>query len=319
MEYRHQVPRNVAHKVSFRPALVNGRDSGELFITLRTRDCPWGKCLFCGLNRIDGDNKPLLYDEAVAQVRDSIKSYEFKRGDCRKVGMVSLITNSDSVFNPETVEKLSLLGMAAEIGGLPAVTELIFESRAEYLTSEALGWIRGRIAVFTSASLSVAVGIESPYEEVRKKNHKGLPSSLLFKAAKNAAGAGFGLRGYFVYNLLEPLGRTRLRNLEDSVGLMAQIASETGARTSMLVLRGYVPEKLAGTPLFRNFREVPDREALLDLQAAAAFAKANDVRFEVDSTTEDQENTGSRTWMSPAYRAALVRYNTTMDPLQLKL
>jgi uncharacterized Fe-S cluster-containing MiaB family protein len=335
MEQRQPAPRNEAHKVSFRPARINGRESGELFITLKTRNCSWGKCLFCGLGKTDGDGKPLLYSEAAAQLNGSIRSFTDKGGDLKRVGMVSLITNSDSVFNTETVRRKALLGMLGIIREkLPAVAELVFESRAQFIKTAILAQVKSRIDDLFGTDVvakTVAVGIESPYDSVRRKIRKGLPDSKLTEAAENAAEAGFGFRGYFIYNLIEPKGESRVNNLMDAVDLMTYLADrkamdpmrrdgeKVGPKPSLLVVRGYVPERLAATPLLRRFGEVPDAIALAELQRVADYAKLSRVRFEVDSTTEDQQMTASMTVMSPAYRAALVKYNTTMDPLQLRL
>ncbi len=322
MKQRQPAPRNEAHKVSFRPARIQDRESGELFITLNTRNCPWGKCLFCGLGKTDGGGKPLRYDEAAAQLRGSISSFVKAGGDLKRVGRVSLVSNSDSVLNPETVRRKALLGMLDIIHEtLPEVAELVFESRAESIKTRTLAQVSRRIDTLfgTDTGRSVAIGVESPYARVRRTIRKGLPDSLLFKAAGNAAEAGFGFRGYFIYNLLEPEGTGRVTNLIDAVDMMARLADETGPKTSMFVIRGYVPERLAATLLLQRFTEVSDGVALTELQHIATYAKEKGVLFEVDSTTEDQENAASLTVMSPAYIAALVRYNTSMDPQHLKL
>ncbi len=325
MKPRQTALRNEPHEVSFRPALVRGKKSGELFITLKTRNCPWGRCLFCGLGKTDGEKPPLMHEEAAAQARRSIDSFVKEGGKPDQVGKVSIITNSDSVFNPLTVSPEALPVMLEIIGKeLPALSAIEFESRAEFIRAGALLELSQHMGgIFGGAQIarSICVGIESPHESVRNAIRKGLPDSLLFKAAGEAEKANLGLRGYFIYNLIEPEGVGRAQNLIAAVDLMANLAATAPGlpSVSILVIRGYVPGEFAATPLFLRFAEVPDAVALRELQQAAVYAKTQGVRFEVDSTTADQQNAASLTFMSPSYIAALVRYNTTLNPEQLKL
>lgn len=314
--------RKEPHPVSSRPALIGGRESREVFVTLRTRNCAWGRCKFCGLGQLDGDKPPLLFEEAAAQIRGSLRSFVKQGGDLRNVGKVSLIANSEGLLSPRIIGDFALVRILEIIREkIPEIAEIGIENRADMFDPKRLTEIGSYLdRLFANPPLvrEVVMGIESPYEHTRREARKGISNNDLFRAFDWLSRTGWNLRGYFIHNLFEHTSDDRVKSLLDTVEFMSQVQKEYGMGASILMLTGYVPMHLSATPLFAGFTELPPEISLAELRQAALAAREKRVRFEIDTTTADQENTGAQS-MNSAYVRAVIRYNTTLDPEQLHL
>ncbi|HQT45354.1 MAG TPA: hypothetical protein PLO51_05210 [Candidatus Micrarchaeota archaeon] len=324
---------------SLRPALVRGKEGAELFITLGTKNCGWGKCTFCGLGILDGKLPPLSVSEARGQMEVFFgKLPESERG---KILKVSLISMSDSLLNPKTIEPEALIQIAKIIPDyLPNVVEASIESRADIMGrhvpwlkrlfvrrwneagNQALDMAKGffgelsRGLKLPDLAKEIAVGIETTSDKIREMMNKGITNKQIIDAAKAIGRRGWNLRGYFIYNLLER--SDNVGALERAVDFMARLGKKAKIEASILVLRGYVPEGRQNNRLFRGFADVPDEAALKELAMAARYAQKKGGKFEIDSTSEDQKATEAG-MLSPAYTAALERYNLKSDPDELRL
>ncbi len=317
---------------SLRPTLVRGSPGLELFATLKTKNCSradGGKaCDFCGLGLLDGNpGSPLGVTDVESQVQSLLRDLIDQGVDPKTVLRLSLIGMTDSLLSKKTIHPAALLKAMERLHeALPAVSEISIETRADMVARFRLlsvGLEIDRVFGKTS-SRGIVCGIESHNEAVRLSTGKGITDSHILRAASLAASTGFDFRGWFTYNLLEREPEPRARAIVGAVDFMADVATRTGADVSILVLRGYVPAGLEGTPRFRGFQEVDDRTAIHELRAAAERGIAKKVRFEVDSTCEDQDAAGAvmaegTNVKSPAYIAALVRYNQSLDPEKLRL
>lgn len=282
-------------------------------------------CEFCGLGNLDGEGKPLGVRETRLQVEGTIRELREMGEDPAQFVRVSLISMSDGLLNAPWTIKLEALKRALELvaRNFPNIRVISIESRADYVMYyRTLSQVGTYIdSLFGSEVMKeVACGIETPYNEVRKRARKGISDTYLAIAATALSDNGWhNMRGYFIYNLFEHEPAARVQALKDAVDLMYDLGCGRSIMTSALVLRGYVPESKKDKPLFRDFREVDDETALRELKEAASYARQKPLLFEIDSTCEDQVAASALGVMSPAYRDALIRYNLSFDPAQLVL
>lgn len=310
---------------SIRPALIGGKQGAELFVTLGTKNCDYrkktGGCKFCGLNMLDGDLPPLSGSEAKTQMDVFFKSLpESERG---KILKVSLISMSDSLLNSKTIEPDALIQIAKAIPKfLSNVVEASIETRADMAGRQALGAATAFFDELSKAlgvpalAKEIAIGIESASQRIRESVNKGISDMQIEALARKLGQLGMNLKGYFIYNLLER--DDNVGALKRAVDFMARLKAKTKVSPSILVLRGYAPEGKQNTTLFKGFADVPDKVALNELRAAAIYAKEKGVKFEIDSTSEDQNATNAG-MLSLAYTSSLARYNLTFDPGELHL
>jgi len=189
-------------------------------------------------------------------------------------------------------------------GYLREVEEVSFESRPEWVNVSVLGQLDDLLSQLYCGKLvrEIVLVIET-HDEARR-------------LGKTLAELNWKLRAYFMYNMLR-----RDQNRQELIGnveFMARLRDKTGVSPSILILRGYVPEGMERMPIFQGFNEVPDEVALSELRIAAVRARELGVRFEIDSTSEDQGAVGADV-LSPRYTDALERYNCSLNPDDLFL
>lgn len=308
---------------SIRPALVRGKEGAELFVTIGTRNCSYrkktGGCKFCGLSLLDGDLLPLSISEAKKQMEVFFK--ELPESERRGILKVSLISMSDSLLNPKTIRPSALIEIANIIPKfLPNVVEASIETRADMAGKQALNVARkffdelSKGLKISGLIGEIAVGIESARQEIRDSVNKGISDIRIEKLATSLGQLGVNLRGYFIYNLLER--NDNVGELLRAVYFMARLREKTGVNPSILILRGYVPDGYRNAKFFKGFTDVPDETALEELRMPAKYAQKKGVKFEIDSTSEDQSATGADT-LSQKYTSALKNYNLTFKPGKL--
>jgi uncharacterized Fe-S cluster-containing MiaB family protein len=307
------------YPLSVRPANIRGLPGKEYFITLKTRNCSWkektGGCTFCGISNPKNPTGTLLLKEAETQARENIQEYSLLEENRSSLEKVSIISTGDSVLNPSTVKPKALeriLDLVSD--GFRRVMEVSLESRVDMVDPETVKAAGGLIdgAFGKSIQKEITCGIETPYEGVRMKSGKGINDHQISSAAHLLSDAGWGMRVYIIYNLFESTPDARVKSLMDSVDFMAGLG--LNGKASILVIRGYEPKILKGTAQFRNFSEVDDQTALREFHEAAIYSIRKGVRFEIDSTTADQEATSFAIPYSKEYFAALERYNVSLCP-----
>ena len=230
---------------------------------------------------------------------------------------------SDSLLNPMTIEERALrIAMETAVRAFPNVSCLSVESRADMLHSDYLNrlWDFMQNEFGNGVSGEVAVGVETASEYNRNLLGKGISDAVLVSASRVLSDTMWSMRGSLIYALFEHEPLARVLALKNGIDLMAGLGERMRTYTSILLLRGYVPEDMASSNLFRDFVEVPDEVVLRELREAALHAKRRKLHFEIDSTTADQEAVRATLGiMSPEYRAALDRYNQSLDPRELVL
>lgn len=319
------VQRTTAYPPSVKATNVYGHPGLELFVTLRTRNCikaeTRGSCTFCGLGNLDGKRPPLGIMEAQLQTEGLIRKLKKSSTGLQDFIRISLISMSDSLLHPRIIQMEAMKRVLEVIAReFPNVRLISVESRTDGLIPESLKELGAHIdSLFGDSVLKeIACGIETPYPEVRKRTKKFVSDQDLAVAADSIARTGWHeMRGYFIYNLFEHDSSARIQALKEAVDLMNALRGSI--RTSVLVHRAYVPAKLAGTELFREFTEIGDSDAIPELREAAKYAKMKPIQFEIDSTCEDQAASSATFCMGREYREALDRYNRTLDPNELVL
>jgi uncharacterized Fe-S cluster-containing MiaB family protein len=305
---------------SVRPARINSTQGAELFMTVRTRNCSYGKCDFCGLKLLDGKAPaPLGVFEAGEQMKNFFADFRRSGENPKSILKASAIGMTDSLLNPKTIkpEALKEVFRIARTQ-LPKVKEVSVESRLDMVSAPALESLKYFFSdVFGSgATRELDAGVETANERVRNGVGKGISDKLIYDVSRTLAEIEWNFRAYFIYNLLER--ENNRGSLISAVDFMARLRDETKVNPSILILRGYVPEGFEKRELFRGFSEVKDEIALSELRAAAIHAKQQGIKFEIDSTSEDQSASGAGV-LSREYTAALVKYNLTLDPDNLVL
>ena len=176
---------------------------------------------------------------------------------------------TDSLLNPKTVEPSALIQIAKSIPKfLPNIIEASIESRADMAGSRALETATAffdelsRALKVPALTKEVAIGIETAREEIRNRAGKGISNKQIEDLARALGQLGWNLRGYFIYNLLER--DDNFGALKRAVDFMARLREKTKVNPSILILRGYSPEGLQNTGLFKGFKDVPDKVALKD-------------------------------------------------------
>ncbi|VVC03784.1 Uncharacterised protein [Candidatus Bilamarchaeum dharawalense] len=312
---------------SIRPALVRRQTGVELFVTLKTRNCSRaeknGRCDFCGLGLLDGNSgSPLHVSEAETQIYGMLEDLRKQGVNPQTILKLSLISMSDSLLNPKTIQPAALYRTLELLRhAFSGILEVSIESRADMIEAKGLIEVGQEITRLfgIDSRRQIACGIETADEDVRLSTGKGITNLHIYEAATILGQEGFGLRGYFIYNMFEHTLPTRRLALMEAINFMVDITASAGVQPSILILRGYVPADKQDHPRFRKFSEVSDEIALRDLRLAAVHAKSRRLTLEVDTTVEDQQSASAIleagvNILSPRYINALRAYNLSFDP-----
>lgn len=238
--------------------------------------------------------------------------------EAERVLKASLISMSDSVVNPRTVEPEALgevLGITHE--KLPRLKSVSLETRADVVSRAVLNYAAALIqGLWGGVQRELAFGVETASETHRLAVGKGVTDSVIIQTCRMAREYGWSVRMYFTHNLIER--RNRVNALKKAVDFVEKISGLTRVQASMLVIRGYKPEKPGNPAFFEGFKDMDDAVALAELGEAAAHAKARGVMMEVDSTSEDQASQNA-VLLPTRYAHAVDAYNRTLDSGKLTL
>ncbi|GEM_PF-5290857 len=312
-------PRLEPYPPSLRAAKIGAKQGNELFLTIKTRNCSWGGCTFCGLGKLDGEHPvPLSMPEAIAQWHSFYINFLDSKNDPEKVLKLSVIGMTDSLLNPRTIQPDALKAIL-EVSSryLPNVREVGVESRADMADPSALERASAQIeSGFGEVSRELAIGIETADEAFRNKSlNKGITDACIEQVCRKLSEINWKLRGYFIYNL--PGVLDRVDALKSAVDFMARVRDKTSAETSIYVIPGYAPQELKDNEFFKSFMEASDASTLSDLKQAAVYANERMIKLEIDSCSVDRAATGAGA-MGSNLPAALDRYNLTLNPEELK-
>ncbi len=159
--------------------------------------CAHGKCVFCGYGRISG---------APADPKEISRRYDMFFQELKGETQVKVF-GSGSFLDDAQIPAQSreeFIRRCKDAG----VKQVTIESRPEFITSE-------KLAEFDGLELSVAIGLESSYDELLKKLNKGFTTDDFEAAAKTIHDSGVKVRAYLIVNT--PYTDDIQKSLDDSV------------------------------------------------------------------------------------------------------
>ncbi|MFZ3077203.1 MAG: DUF5591 domain-containing protein, partial [Candidatus Aenigmatarchaeota archaeon] len=192
----------------------------EKMLLLNSGKCSWGKCFACGWGRLAS---PRLGIHELKKVIDDF-FHEIKNEKIDRLKIFASGSFLDDAQFPKAIKKY-IAGKCAASG-----TELVVESRPEFITKESLEDFKG-------TKLTVAIGLESGDDAVLKKYNKGFTTDDYIGAANILHENSFRLRTYLMVGL--PFGGAE--SLKKSVELADKCGDE-------IVLINVFPHSLA--PLY---------------------------------------------------------------------
>ncbi len=195
----------------------------DAFLVLKSGSCSWGRCLFCGYGRIQGETLSL------EGFREKLDGF-FKSLDSG-VDHVK-VYGSGSFFDEKQVSG-DLRAYFIERCQAEGIKKVTVESRPEFISRE-------RIREFKGLELEVATGLEIASDEVLDKISKGFHLSDFEKAACLLHEEHALVRAYLLVNL--PFVKNLGESLEESVNYALKYSDS-------IVLINLLPH--GHTPLFR--------------------------------------------------------------------
>lgn len=178
-------------------------------ITLRSVGCGWarsgGGCTMCGHFAGRSPNAPGDAERQIAQFDQAFAQVDWSGFP------ILCLYNGGSLLNPEELPEQALTHILARIAAEPGITDVVVETRAQYVTEARLTAITQGLA---GRRLTVAMGLESASEEVRRLCvHKGFSLNGFAKACQLVRRFG-RLR---LYVLIKPPWLTEHEMIEDAV------------------------------------------------------------------------------------------------------
>ncbi|OYT54145.1 MAG: hypothetical protein B6U72_03685 [Candidatus Altiarchaeales archaeon ex4484_2] len=195
----------------------------DAFLVLKSGSCAWGRCLFCGYGRIQGE---LLSLEGFREKLDGF----FKSLDSR-VDHVK-VYGSGSFLDEKQVSG-DLRAYFIERCLAEGVKKVTVESRPEFISRE-------KIREFRGLELEVATGLEIACDEILDRISKGFHLSDFEKAVSILHEEQALVRTYLLVNL--PFVKNLKESLEESVNYALKYSDS-------IVLINLLPH--GHTPLFR--------------------------------------------------------------------
>lgn len=187
--------------------LLNGQAIESLTVILRTRGCRWRGCTMCGY----------ASEGAEATAEDLIFQFqEATRHLTPEVRVVKLYT-SGSFLDPLEVPAPARRSILSFLAAVPRVERLVFESRPEYVTREAVE------ECVSSIDTEIGIGLESSSDLVREHLiQKGFSLDDFIGAANLIHSCGGRVKAYL---LQKPIGLSEGEAIRDAVA-SARVASD---------------------------------------------------------------------------------------------
>lgn len=176
--------------------------------------CSWNRCRMCGYknDRNVTASKDELISHMKAQIgwmKENYQEDEFELGK---------IFTSGSVLDPNEVPHEVLLGFGDLFSGKP----IIAESRAEYVTEDAVANILSVLDSGVAHPLTIAIGLETTNDAIREKSiDKGFSFEDFIRACDVAHDAGVGIKAYL---MMKPLFLTEKEALDDMQRSISEVS-----------------------------------------------------------------------------------------------
>jgi radical SAM enzyme (TIGR01210 family) len=188
---------------------LNKRPVKRLVVTLRSSGCGWIKnsfgCTMCGHYAGTTKGEAIPRDYFLTQFTSEIKKYDFS-----DIPILCLY-NAGSVLNSDELNEAALTGICKEISKISGIKKVVFETRSEYVTKDALFNIKRNLR---QTDVDIALGIESSSEKIRELClNKGLDMPD-FKRAIALIKEHFNLR---LYLMIKPIFLTESEGISDAV------------------------------------------------------------------------------------------------------
>ncbi|MDU9376652.1 hypothetical protein McpSp1_12760 [Methanocorpusculaceae archaeon Sp1] len=176
--------------------------------------CSWNRCRMCGYK--NDRNSCASRDELITHMNAQI-AWISENFSAEEYGLGKIFT-SGSVFDPNEVP----LEVLDSFGNLFAGKPVIAESRAEYVTEEALSRFLKTLDQGQAHPLTVAIGLETTNDAIREKSiDKGFSFADFVRAADVCHEAGVGVKAYL---MMKPLFLTESEALLDMQTSIAEAA-----------------------------------------------------------------------------------------------
>ncbi|MBD3351037.1 MAG: TIGR01210 family radical SAM protein [Candidatus Lokiarchaeota archaeon] len=203
----------------------------EFTIILRTSACRWarsesGGCTMCGYFN-DRGPKDIDDNLVIEQIKHALKKHEEEIAKIKKENkhIILKIFTSGSFLDTKELSidtQQSILDLISEI---ETITEIVVESRPEFITDENLRLLRQRIP---NKTIEIGIGIESTNDFVREiLINKGFSLGLVNSAINIAHNNDFLVKAYL---LLKPpflSERIAIQDAIDSIKTVVQMGVDT--------------------------------------------------------------------------------------------
>ncbi|MBN8608463.1 MAG: hypothetical protein J0L81_16215 [Caulobacterales bacterium] len=287
----------------------------QLFVIYFTRACRYEQCSGCALPSISARKR--IAPSAILEQTDFVFSVATTTAERESVKTL-ILSNNGSMLDAETTPVAALLhAIVRSVEALPKLDTLVLESRAEFVDEHTLSLIRATLdACRPEIKFEIAIGVEIADEKRRNREaRKGLSNNALRRAAENIAGAGAGLRAYF---MLKPLPGMSDQDAIDDLALGIDFFGSLSDTFSMPIVIHLNPTyAAAGTNLEEAF--LAGAYTPPNLEHLAAFlhrrALTNRVRIHIGLNDEGLATPGGsfHQFTDPAIEAQLRRFNVEQD------
>ncbi|MBD3192213.1 MAG: TIGR01210 family radical SAM protein [Candidatus Heimdallarchaeota archaeon] len=182
----------------------------SLVIIMNSTTCEWAKgpgggCSMCGYSNETSDT--LSATNLIAQVRHALDKFSSKSFQAIK------IFNSGSFLNAAEVPIKAQNTIMERIAKIPAVSELILETRPEFVTQETLQRLKEFLG--KEKALELGIGLESSNDLIRIHNiNKGFTFDDFLRAVKIALDLEVRVKSYL---LLKPPFLTEKEAIDDII------------------------------------------------------------------------------------------------------
>jgi len=176
--------------------------------------CSWNRCRMCGYKN-DRDTSAELIPNMKTQVAWLGENFNPEEYELAK------IFTSGSVFDSHEVPLEALDTFGNFFKGKP----LIAESRCEYVTKDAIERLLSTLDTGQEHPLTVAIGLETTDNAIRKKSiDKGNTFADFKKAAETAHACGVAVKAYL---MMKPLFLTEKEAMDDMAKSIKEVAPYT--------------------------------------------------------------------------------------------
>lgn len=186
---------------------LNGQPRKCLTIILRSGGCSWGSCLMCGYThvRYESHDQKFLDQKIRAQIAWIKKEYNLE-----EYPLIKIFT-SGSFLDPREVPRQTQAEVVRTFKG----KVVILETRPEYVDVEWVSILRETVEEDNSASLILAMGLETTNDFIRQKCiRKGFTLKDFINGANRAHRAGAIVKTYL---LMKPPFLTEEEAIKDMI------------------------------------------------------------------------------------------------------